>query len=182
MKDCYNREQIQDFIDFYKNRPDDDYMYPEVKDIETIDEFIERHIDPQTIPYKDYIKILSAYRDALIDIGDFYSLNIINKLIGDKKLYRKIRMVHDGSFLNNRIVFIEWFDPFMRVEDGCNSSNWHSRNRKKINRIYGNYDIIFLHLLPIDDYRTKESILNRIREGRNNHCFCEYDEYWEIYE
>lgn len=114
------------------------------------------------ITYKQFIRCMTIFRSYCRDPHD---IEVVNKLIGDKKLFTKMIFVTDGSYRLNRI----WFDshisnpdkPHFEVNDRkyflmkksiSDSDYWkhveESRNSpaRAIQKMFNDYPIIFMQI------------------------------------
>ena len=107
-------------------------------------------------------QIFITYRDNKDLILDDSSLEVINKILGDKKTRSKCRIVHDGSYLNNRIwVFIHADadeegikirpEINFRFDDSIHDYFDKLPAKKKIDWIANHFDTIFVQPISAED-------------------------------
>lgn len=163
-----SEKEVAETLKFYNENPHIDS--PTIKVMgRTIEQFIE-NLNKRARMDNDgrLIKSLVAYRDNK-DLLTDESIQVINKLLGDRKLRSKIRLVSDGSFLVNRIwgfVNTESGKIVIRPEfDGrsieVDTSNFYKLSTKKqIDWLYNHFDIIHVQIGLIE---TRDDILDDIR-------------------
>ena len=153
----YNRDEIKrsiiDYCTVIRKIPR--YLANEIKEIPEdpsqvievlADKFIENYHNDNAhkVTRKQFIKSLTAYRQMAIDFGDEEMLTITNKLIGDRKLFNKVLMIVDGSYVRSRIwasLGLECFN--MKLDDGSHEERTSRQIKKTIDKIYRDNDYIF---------------------------------------
>lgn len=173
---AYDRAEIKKTINSYSTELYDSInksLYASYRDIyirahETgvvdIDAYIKAYENDTTysVSYKHFIRAMCIYRDACKNMGNLEGLTIINKLIGDKKLFSKMVFCGDGSYRNNRI----WsdvrgsmlhFDIRSRGIDKPETDD-PKAIRKYIDLIFRSYPVVFIQIFvngtddEIDNY------------------------------
>lgn len=174
MIDCYNKESVKGMLRFYLSRPGFDsgrmdILFQKLDIADDSEESVEKYIRYDMsmltkVSHKNFIKYLTFYRDKLGGSMDKRSMEVINKLIGDKKLFKKVRFCADNSYHNNAIFF--------RVKasatgywKGCSFQCYDANSsmisgKKKVNQVFNNYDIIFCNFYT----GTNAEIFNGIKE------------------
>lgn len=106
----YDKDDIQETLDTYltfdKNILPSLFMGTDItKDSPEYNvDFAVKLYDKETafkLSHRKFVKLLSEIKNTFL--LDENSVIIINKLIGDRKIYKKIRFCTDGSYRNNRI-------------------------------------------------------------------------------
>lgn len=117
-----------------------------------VDAYIEVYEKETTtnLSYKQFIQVMCIYRDIFKDIGNEEGLTIVNKLIGDRKLFNKIKFCSDGSYRNNRIwANVEGsmlkFDIRSRGLDKPETNNPRDI-RKYIGLVFRSYPVVFIQV------------------------------------
>ena len=108
--------------------------------------------------HRDFVRILTEIKNT--GLLDDLSITVINKLIGDRKLFKKIKFCYDGSYRNNRI----WGSPNTvenkyRIRPEIGYELWKQfdyqypvdKNNVKeyIDWIYNHFDTIFLQICDV---------------------------------
>ena len=157
-----NMKEIDDFVKFWEGRDTDCSGLP-IEDYYKSAELMVSHIrtDLGDVPWKCIESSLIVCRqnaDLLTDRG----LQIVNKLLGDTKLRRKIRPASDGSFLNNRVwcpvQSLNKIDLIPEVSYKLipDALYW-KHDSKMIDWIYNHFDIIHIQI-PI--FHTRKDIVS----------------------
>lgn len=159
----YNIESVQDTLDTYLKLHSEP-MWFKCAGIEKLSaEYnAENYIriynqhTVSSISRKDFERTLSEIRKSRFI--DDESKKIINKLLGDKKLFRKIKVCSDGSYRNNRIfcntdiyaekafkINIELYRIlYMQIPEEVENLT----PNKKIDWLYNHFDTIFIQFWP----------------------------------
>lgn len=128
----------------------------------SVEDFTENLLEYRDENIKALKKALVVYRDSGLLTKD--SLEIVNKLIGDKKLMSKIVVVCDGSWLNNRIY--NRVLPSLRIELKPEFALYKEKDydkferlscKKKIDWLYNHFDYIFIQIYLAS---SREDLLN----------------------
>ena len=97
----YNYWQIKDAIKFYTENPQYESPYTGI----SVDQFINilhKNESKSSLCDKAFYKTLCNLRDNK-DLLSNNTIQIVNKLMGDRKIIDKIRFINDGSFYSVRI-------------------------------------------------------------------------------
>jgi hypothetical protein len=158
MKELIDRKEIRDHLDWCKqwSKVKDAIMTPFTKDcikaINTEGEATEEEIDTaidlylkniaRKISHEQFVRELTVYRDFFRLHGDQCGLDVVNKLINDRKIYDKCVKVTDGSFFEARILFLPHRTHMLQVYgDIKEGTSW----KDVINQLYRNYEFIPCH-------------------------------------
>lgn len=155
-----NVKEVKETVDFYNENPQIDSPTPKVMG-RTVEQFMESLNKRAIKDDKGLEKSLIVYRDnsELLTEG---SIQVINKLLGDRKIREKIRIVNDGSYLVNRIWVtvdtqyskIEFLPEFYGYRVGVRDSVFHSLPvKKQIDWLYNHFDVIYIQMPLVDCYR-----------------------------
>lgn len=154
----YNRDEVKSsIIGYYTiiNQVPRWLKYAGIEDVpEDIDAVIDDHIDKfidiyhkhntHRVTRKEFISALSAYRQMAINFGDEEMLAITNKLIGDRKIFDKVLMIVDGSYVQSRIWVSLGRECFnMQLDDGVYKDRTAKQIKKSIGKLYRENDHIF---------------------------------------
>jgi len=116
-------------------------------------------------------RILSFIRNNSISEAD---IKLFNKILGDTKILNKLQICTDGSYLNGRIFYKNFFNSSENVMfvDGSYWSDRYVKNNyinintlEKLNYMKYNFEVIYLHLVgnskALEDYDEyhEESLL-----------------------
>lgn len=112
-------------------------------------------------------KILMVYRENSDFVCDKDSIDVINKLLSDRRFRKKVRIIHDGSYYTNRI----WahtnvggkveFTPEICVWelDIDNTSFQKLSAKKKLNWLYNHFDVVYIQ---VDAVESRDDIIRFI--------------------
>jgi hypothetical protein len=161
MKDLFNRDEIEIFIAQYKRFYDEDCAYLHdynVSDLvsagvdltskDVTEGEIDKYIDfyskrvMKKISRKQFVKELVAYRDYFKKHNNQGGLDVVNKLINDRKIYDKCVKITDGSFFETRILFLPHRTHMLQV---CGDIKEGTSWKDVINQLYRNYEFIPCH-------------------------------------
>ena len=184
MKPVYHRGQILDLLNSYNNMPfeikefaDNGISKPYPLSDELVDRFIKIYGDNTSRPvdYKTFIRSLTVYRDIFKNNGDTISLAIVNKLIGDRRIFKKAKQCFDGSYRANRIMgYVSARGIRFNIEiteDGDYGNKFTIESerdvRKAMHYLISNYETIFCQF-TMRDTRSKlfTSLCNEIEFSR----------------
>lgn len=143
----------------------------------TVDQAIKKWADKAYSDDTTLDKTLMAYRANQDLVHDKDSIDVINKLLNDRRLRKKIRIIHDGSYYVNRIwVHVNaggkvQFTPelctwFLNIDDEKFDK---LSAKKKVNWLYNHFDVIYIQVSPVEsrndiyefilrDYRRYENL------------------------
>lgn len=180
-----SRKEVMETIDFYKRNPD--INSPTIRIMgRTTEEFIG-NLNKRSQKNKNgrLEKSLVVYRENK-DLLTKESIEVINKLLGDKKIRDKVRIVHDGSYLVNRI--------WNYVDTECGKVNicpefWAYRIdvpssefdrlslKKKIDWLYNHFDVIYIQINLV---KSRQDIIEEIeyqtmQDELEHYYDCDYD-------
>lgn len=152
-----SKKEVQGAVSFYNQHPD---MKPKFRVCsgDTVEEFIS---SIEKVAIKDDKKLersLIVYRENK-DLLTDESVEVVNKLLGDRKIRNKIKLMNDGSYLTNRIFgFVDlekglieikpcfyWFDI---CADGTEFSELSPK--KKIDWLYNHFDVIYVQIKYVE--------------------------------
>lgn len=170
----FDRKDIKDSLEFYNYKCKG----------ETRQEFIERNGGVVTLPTeegidkyeyilkanfyklsrKEFIKMMLIYRKWYEMNGKLESVAIINKLIGDQKLFNRMMFTADGSYITERICFS--MDGRVSIRTHGNATTF----QKLINMMYSNYDFFVIHAKYISSI---EEIKDDIAWNREMNRMCD---------
>ena len=106
------------------------------------------------VSHKEFVRAMLKYKKYFESIDDDISITIINKLIGDRRLFNKMRFCLDGSYRLNRI-FIERLSPkylrfYITGSDELSPftiyNNGNDNIKKSLTRFFNKFDTIFVHI------------------------------------
>lgn len=109
-----------------------------------IDRYIQYFMKNNVIPFthKEFVRMFSLYRNYLIATNNAAPayIEIINKLIGDRKLFKKMVFIRDSSYIDTEIdVNLDYIRIGLR-------SHQPDTIKTLINHMYHDYDKIYIHL------------------------------------
>lgn len=160
-----SEKDVLETVNFYNNHPD--FISPTPG--KTVEEFIG-NLNKRAKKDTDgkLEKALMTYH-ANADLLDDESLEIVRKLLDNKKIREKIRIVDDGSYLVNRIwncidaengkiVIIPEFDGHSINVD---SSEFYKLSAiEKIDWLYNHFDIIYAQISLVETRQEMEEEIN----------------------
>lgn len=132
---------------------------------------IEKHVQRlnkmATKDTKGLIKALIVYRDNK-DLLSEESLIVINKLLGDTKILKKVRLINDGSYRMNRIwgyvdlkskeiIIRPYFDWHSKSSEKLNFDKLSTK--EKIDWIYNHFELIYVQVKLV---KSREDIMQLI--------------------
>jgi len=127
-------------------------------------------------------RILSFIRNNNISESD---KKLFNKILGDTKILNKLQICTDGSYLNGRIFYKNFFNSSENVMfvDGSYWSNQYVKNNyvnistlKKLNYMKYNFEVIYLHLVS-----NSKALEDKIWQDEMDELMPEWDA-WEDYD
>lgn len=162
-----NKKQVLDAVNFYNENPEL-CSHVVIEMGTTVEQWMERlnerakkdsdgKLEKSLIVYRKYRSLLSEK-----------SIEVINKLLGDRKIRNKIRIVYDGSYLVNRIwsyVDLEKEQIVIRpefngYEFNVNTSEFDKLSPKKqIDWLYNHFDVIYVQITLV---KSLQDILSTI--------------------
>lgn len=162
MKELFNRDEVRDYIAFYKRLYPEDHTGPSIISLkkagvdphnewvteEEIDRYIRYYFKTTTkkISHKQFVRELTVYRDYFKLHDNQCGLDVVNKLINDCKIYDKCVKITDGSFFNARIFFYLHPNNMLQIEGVEEGISW----KDAIDQLYRDYEIIPCHWFPFD--------------------------------
>ncbi len=164
---CINEKQIEETLKFYNENPDIDSPVINVMGrtlTEYIDNMNKRAKKDTNGKLEKSLIIYRENKDLLTD----QAIEVVNKLLGDRKIRNKIRLVNDGSYLVNRIWGhvrirdgkIDMQPEFDGYYIGIDTSKFNNLSiKKKIDWIYNHFDLIYVQIPFVDNLKD---ILNLI--------------------
>lgn len=148
-----NENEVKETVDFYNQHPD---MKPKFRgyDGDTVEGFISSIRKVAIKDNKILERSLIVYhenKDLLTD----ESIEVVNKLLGDRKIRNKIMLMADGSYLSNRIFgFVDLEKGLIEIKPCVHlygSSNVYTEfkklpPKKKIDWLYEHFDVIYVQI------------------------------------
>ena len=151
----YDEKGINELIENLKKPASHSTYFTNRYGNKTFEEIVQYQLD---LAVEDKDKRLENSLNVYRDNSDFLtkdSLEVINKLLGDRKLRNKIRIIADGSWYMNRIFgFVDTEDHSIVIRPeicgyamGIDTDFFKKLSPKKqIDWIYNHFDYIFLQL------------------------------------
>lgn len=106
------------------------------------------------VSYKQFIQSMCVYRDMFKSMGNKDGLTIVNKLIGDRKLFSKMRFCSDGSYRNVRIwANVVGSELRFDIRSRGIKPNMDRAKaiQKYIDQVFRSYPVVFIQV-PIGTY------------------------------
>lgn len=155
-------DELKDFVKYWEGKDVDETGIPVQDRFKSIDLMIENiNSIGEAIPWKRIERCLIIYRqNAELFTED--SIQVINKLLGDTKIRSKIKLVTDGSFLNNRIwcsVHEGEISLFPYISYKINPNTKSMSCSKEIDWMYNHFNVIYLQIPLLE---TREDIEDHI--------------------
>lgn len=174
-RELYNDKDLQEAVDFYTEHPEDD-IYGWHQSKENIISYIEHHMEYDVEMVR---KNLITIRDS--EFIDEDSIDVVNKLLGDRKILPKTKITYDGSYLNNRIwVHVQDYKICLYIDNDYHDEDYEKfkklSNKKKIDWLYNHYDTIFVQFPFPRNIDTNDLVQMIIEEETNNY----YDTYYDF--
>lgn len=152
-----NMAQLNDSFEFYAEHPRFTPFYKG----NSVEEWADEIIKSAEKNDKLLKRLFIIYRENKDLILDESSIEVIDKILGDRKIRSKCRIINDGSYLNNRIyVYIItnaeeegllihptlWYDG-----DDINDHFDKLPAKKKVDWLYNHFDTIFVQPLLVEN-------------------------------
>lgn len=170
----FNKKDVEFALDCYKDFPDGTsarrYMQSNGELPNNFDEFCSAYSKtflPMTkCRIKSLLQNLVMWRDLSENMPDS-DMEILNKLIGDHKLRKKMQIVYDGSYLANRIwmdyennILVELsYNGNPDITEDIKEKFKRLNNSDRIDYLYNHFDTIFIQIpsytypsIPILEY------------------------------
>jgi len=167
--DSYDKEAIAETLNTYLGLNRDtlplEFKYAGITK-ESSDYNVEKYLELYsaeaiTVSHKKFVQILMELKNS--ELLNNYAIKVINKLIGDHKLFKKIQFINDGSYRNNRIWGHEKGNMYtLTPEIGYNLRCAFNKKdpapidnpKKYINWLYNHFDILFLQIPRCTQFYT----------------------------
>lgn len=105
--DLYNIDKINARIKFYKEYPELQSKSDPYKGLDTVEEVVAKLEKDMIKDHKKLVQVLCIFRKYKKYLSP-HTIKLIDKILGDKRLREKIRIVPDTLFYENYI----WIAPF----------------------------------------------------------------------
>lgn len=164
----YNRKELRDTLEFYNykcnERGKNEFFQrnggipipPTEEGIDQYEDILKASCSYK-LSRKEFIQMMLIYRKWYEMNGKTESISAINKLIGDRKLFNRMVFVYDGSYATKKVRFELDGRVYVSCIDYCQDNMISFR--KAINKMYGNYDFIMIHVKRISSIEEiKEDI------------------------
>jgi len=125
-------------------------------------------------------RILSFIKNNSVSEAD---KKLFNKILGDTKLLNKLQICTDGSYLNGRIFYKNFFNGSENVMfvDGSYWSERYVKNNyvnistlEKLNYMKYNFEVIYLHLVG-----NSKALDDKLWQDEMDELISDWDEYHE---
>lgn len=175
-----SKKEVQGAVSFYKQHPEVKREFNIYKG-DTVEEFINNIEKVAIRDDKKLEKSLIVYRENK-DLLTDESIEVVNKLLGDRKIRNKIKLMNDGSYLANRIFgfvdlekglikIIPCFDWFDIGADGTEFS--HLSPKKKIDWLYNHFDTIYVQIKYVESrFDILDNIAWELHQDELDRYYC----------